>query len=387
MRNEDRLIRIFSSTDPGARTAAAAGIIASGPDWSYILDASKREKTACLLYENLRRSGGLPAVAPGVATELEKIYYANAARNAVIWERSARIIAGLNAISIRPIALKGVFLSEFVYHNIALRPATDIDLLIKREELPAANAALASMGYKAPPCYGDLVSRRAPLCINSLLYDPPGAGDPAVHLHWHIINSTWPLERLAARIDMGSFCAGAREISVGRSAAFMLGPESLMIYLCHHAFHHSFENLITACDIAEAAKEHNEAIGWSKVADAAARSGLSLTVYSALRTAGMLLDVVLSGIEEVAATLTAAERSVSDRISGRRDYASAYRAYLYMERGISSRLRFVARTVVPDRAVIAQGLSVRFSDIGPSHYARRILSNASHINGAARRCA
>lgn len=66
---------------------------------------------------------------------------------------------------------------------------TDIDLLIKKEDLEKANKVLNSLEYVNPPYYDDFLRNHQNLSINTLMYRSPCH----LHLHWHRINSTWPL--------------------------------------------------------------------------------------------------------------------------------------------------------------------------------------------------
>lgn len=59
----------------------------------------------------------------------------------------AELLAALKAAGVAAIPLKGAWLAETVYPDLAQRPMSDMDLLIRPEQLEAAQAAMTRLGY------------------------------------------------------------------------------------------------------------------------------------------------------------------------------------------------------------------------------------------------
>lgn len=90
-------------------------------------------------------------------------------------ERAAEVLA---ARDLTAVVLKGAWLLSEVYGKDALRPITDVDLLVRPRQFAAACAALVSAGFV--PCGGDVrqrVFRHAQLALDVDLHRalfPPG---------------------------------------------------------------------------------------------------------------------------------------------------------------------------------------------------------------------
>ncbi|MCP4365035.1 MAG: nucleotidyltransferase family protein [Planctomycetes bacterium] len=78
------------------------------------------------------------------------------------------------------ILLKGAHLAQVVYSNIALRPMGDIDILVKKNDLPKAKELLLELGY-TPIKEVDI----ATACAYSQHISPMiKQNAPPVELHW-----------------------------------------------------------------------------------------------------------------------------------------------------------------------------------------------------------
>src|SRR5207245_6745343 len=64
-------------------------------------------------------------------------------------QETARVIEALAAHDIVPVLLKGTPLAYTVYEEPSLRPRSDTDLLIRREDTDTARRAMAELGHTA----------------------------------------------------------------------------------------------------------------------------------------------------------------------------------------------------------------------------------------------
>lgn len=375
MRKEDRLIRLLSATKvPERHAREAAAILSSPQDWEHIKVASQREGVACILYRNLTKLD-LPADAASIARrELGPIYYTNAARNIGLIKRAEEAASALGREGVASIVLKGAALAEELYGDIGLRPSTDIDLLVRREDLPLAHETLIRTGYYPPESYRDFLSAPAESGLNSLVYIPSDGSGSFIHLHWHIINSTWPIESVVGRVDMRRIWSRARPAGSGKNGFLSLCPDHLLIYLCHHGMHHSFYRLILACDVNEAVRRYGPEADWAALMAEAGSFGLGLIVYCALRAVSGIFDADTLH-SRAWDGLTGSERRFAGLFArAGLDPASSYCAYLFNERGLSGKARFLARTAVPSKLVMAQNFSIRCEDVGITHHMNRIAT-------------
>jgi len=334
-------------------------------DWGYFTDRSRNEGLSCLIFRHSRDF--IDAFPAEVLERLRRIYYANMARNLALHEETKKIVKAFHGHNIQSMVFKGVSLAQEIYKNIAMRPATDTDLLIRRQDLAQADAILQSLGYRSPACFRDFLDADQLTSLNSLLYVMPDCG-PArrfpVHLHWHLINSTWPLTELVRDIDMQRIWSAARSVTLDETMVWTLCPEHLLIYLSHHALNHNFEKLILAADIREVIAAYEQVLDWERLKEDMAAFGLTGIVLKSLEFAGSLLnfDIPQLGIKPG---------------KSRRGYGLSYFVYLTQCQGWSNRARFIYRTVAPDRLIIAQSLGIPLREVRFRHYwermARRLL--------------
>jgi hypothetical protein len=84
---------------------------------------------------------------PGVMAFAQANYYAALARVQRLTAEFARIRAALTQAGIPVVPIKGLAVLEPYYTHLPVRPTTDIDLLVKPADLPAAGEVLKQLGY------------------------------------------------------------------------------------------------------------------------------------------------------------------------------------------------------------------------------------------------
>jgi hypothetical protein len=359
--SEDALLAIVSrSRLDEPRTKTLKGLLQSSMDWPYVEKKCLQEGVTCLAYSHLKKPDLCGAVPAYILKAWEKEYYLNSFRNTVIAERTKEAVDALQQHGIQPLLLKGLYLAENVYGNIALRPMYDVDILIRNKDLPSANGVLKACGYIEPPLYSDLHagSFHASSSLNSLVYTLPGEIAHHIHLHWHIINSTWPLGNLEKAIDMDGIWEKAVPASVADGTALALCPEHLAIYLSHHAHHHHFYKLILLTDILETLEHYKDRIDWTAVRDTACLFGLPYIVYEALFFTSRMLGYDIPQLE----SMKPLKRGLFDKgvffleRKWPRSYLLSYCSYLCAQDGLTERLGFVGRTLSPSHFTLSKRL-------------------------------
>lgn len=112
-------------------------------DWDDLAIAAIALGLAPLVH--VRTSGwSLPAAAQA---KLAVTYQATQRRNLAIAGQLSQLLAALDAAGIGAMPLKGGYLAFHVYPDPALRGMSDLDLLFRPADLPAAEAVLQSLGY------------------------------------------------------------------------------------------------------------------------------------------------------------------------------------------------------------------------------------------------
>ena len=265
-------------------------------------------------------------------------------KNVIRIEEAKRIISLLKKDAIDVIVLKGMFMANTIYKSISLRPFSDVDLLIKKHDFNKIDKALMSEGYTK---IGKKYDKNDTTPMNSVVYVKPDIVNHYMHIHWHIVNSTWPLESVADRIDINKIWARAVPVKFDKAKALSLSCEDLIIYLSFHAFTHSFDRLILLTDIAEVLKHYENEINWKVLFKRAEEFGVeNILLYSLI----MLSETLGVKVPQIGIYLKN-EKSLLDRIylhcakKQHKSYLLSYSRYLFMEKGLVDKVSFIKRTV------------------------------------------
>ena len=95
----------------------------------------------------LKKFGGALAGTP-YYERLKGIYRYFHFRSNLIASAGRRAVIGMLDAGIDVVLFKGIAISLKYHGNIAIRPMTDIDVLIRRESLPQAEEVLRQYGYR-----------------------------------------------------------------------------------------------------------------------------------------------------------------------------------------------------------------------------------------------
>jgi hypothetical protein len=141
-------------------------------------------------------------------------------RNLRLYAELAEVLAALSRRGVEALILKGAHLAAAVYADPGARLIRDLDLLVHREALPAAVAALEALGYHCP--VGSLqlkvTSHHLPRFMR--------AGRTAIELHWRLS---------MASDDPPGLWERAIQVAAPGINARGLGPTDLLLHLALHA--------------------------------------------------------------------------------------------------------------------------------------------------------
>ncbi|MBU4376510.1 MAG: nucleotidyltransferase family protein [Candidatus Omnitrophica bacterium] len=117
-------------------------------NWDVIFEKALRHRIAPFFSFVIRQTAREFSV-PGSAKELfHKIYKQSMERNLFIYKTAEKITDGFKEYKIPLMFIRGPILGKDLYPDIALRPMADLDLLIKKDDIPKAHDALNRLGYQ-----------------------------------------------------------------------------------------------------------------------------------------------------------------------------------------------------------------------------------------------
>ncbi|MFB0564680.1 MAG: nucleotidyltransferase family protein, partial [Candidatus Aminicenantaceae bacterium] len=147
---EDRLLLYFCRTKVDDRIKEK--IIEAernDVDWDCFLEKTRDNGVSGVVYRSLNEMReDCPDVPSTIIEELKNDYYQNAAKNTLLFEELGKFLGALKKSELQVIVLKGAALASIVYGNLALRPMSDVDLLVKKEDLLGVDEQLRMFGYR-----------------------------------------------------------------------------------------------------------------------------------------------------------------------------------------------------------------------------------------------
>ncbi|MEW6614163.1 MAG: nucleotidyltransferase family protein [Thermodesulfobacteriota bacterium] len=347
-------------------------------DWDYFLEKARGEGISPLVFIRLPKVLINKNYTPKYVTdELRKDYYLSASKNTLIFNELRNILKVLNKAGLRVIVLKGAALAEMAYGNLALRPMSDVDLLVKKEDLFSINEHLEGIGYFPSDRSLDGIDFTSTY-LTTLDYRNASTNSPSFHIHWHFVNSTIPNDSYINNIKMEDIWQDAQKASVASVETLVMAPHHLIIHLSEHALRvtHSLSKLSLLCDINEAINSYQDRLDWDRLIKYSLKFKLDRMVYIALYfvsgfIASKIPERALLGLMPKHFTL--GERIFINAISNNdRPPGLSYLVHLSMNRGLFRKVRFVGRTFFPPRHIIAQRRYIQQSRISYMDYLRRV---------------
>ena len=199
-------------------------------DWDYFTEISIGKGIAPLIYKKLSLLDNQGLIPDIVKEKIHEAYYKTLIRSVVLHDTFKKVGEALLSNDIQIIVLKGIFLSEWLYKDLALRQFTDIDLLVKPEDGERCIEILKAMGFKPfDEGVSDFINAHSeivhyqPMVLNKVIVE--------IHVKLHPDNKNYNL--ITTNFIENSIPVTIDGLSVN---AFRLND--LIIYLCVHLDKH-----------------------------------------------------------------------------------------------------------------------------------------------------
>ena len=244
------------------------------------------------------------------------------------------LLRDFRAVGLVPIVLKGLPLAERVYPDPLARAMLDIDLLVRRDGLPAAQRVLEARGFVPWLDPADPPAAFQEKIHGELTYSHDDTPWLNVDLHTELIMvETF---RPALRFPVEDVWRRARATAVAAEAGLVLDDEDTLLYLClHWAVGHQFGKLASSVDLALwIARLRN--LDWDAVVERACAARMRRAVFASLRLAEALwgpLPVPWNAVERLRPTrwpflLNHVSPDASLSVVGRRQDRARHLVYL-----------------------------------------------------------
>jgi len=220
-----------------------------------------------------------------ILTELKAHYMSISQRNMLMSAELIKIMNLLKENSIEALAFKGPALSQIAYGDITLRQYTDLDVLVKKEDIYKIDTLLKARGYqrvlKLSPVQEKVYIQNA----QDLGFYHPKSG---LHfeMHWSLLNEDYPMQ-----INLDTIWKNPQTVKINQQEIKTFPIQELLPYLCIHGSKHLWERIEWIKDIDLLIRK--EDIDWEKIVKKVDGSGFEVMIYLGLSLAMRLFKTPL----------------------------------------------------------------------------------------------
>lgn len=281
-RNREERLLCEAARLPGADEAVMIpGVTDQRLDWEAFWNLALRHEVQPLVWSRLRSQPALrAAVPPDLAQRAERRFHATALRNRSRSVELGRVLSVLSDAGVESMPVKGVVLDELVYGPRAPRTFDDLDVLVRRPDLPRARAALAELGYhgRRVPRFEEVDHRFHDL----QLFRPVDGSEQCLEIHWDL----WPASRFDSIVD--DLWRRATPARVAGVETRVMSEEDTILHLAIHRTSSALR-LRFVCDVAEIVRQRHRELDWTALEERARRIGGTVALHMMLRLSRDLL--------------------------------------------------------------------------------------------------
>jgi hypothetical protein len=274
--------RTYLDSKSAARIAA---LVQQGIDWDYLIRAATHHGLLPLLRSHLGAT--CPDDIPNtVFNRLKERSQLNSRYNLLLTGELIKLQRLFQSHNVQIVPFKGPILAACFYGDIGLRQFSDLDLLVRKQDVFKASEILISAGYLPRHRLGE--TQRAAM-IEQKCEEAFDRGDDAatVDLHWSVIPARFSFAPVTDAI-----WRRLERVPLLGCEFLTVAPEDLVMLLCVHGAKHAWERLSWICDLAELIRARGS-MDWDLVIETASRNGGQRILFLGLFMASDLLSAPL----------------------------------------------------------------------------------------------
>lgn len=276
LHKEDKLLLQLTQPKPTVSYHNSFKRYGENVNWQSLLYRAAKGGVAPLLYKNLIKGKHKINIPEEVEKKLSKHYFYSFTTNTRFQIEAGNIAALLSEKQIPIIALKGLALGDFLYQDTALRPMTDIDLLIPDSQIETALQVLLKNNYLQ---FVPKTSFTRNIRLNHQI--PLKKGDINIELHRDILPAHHRFH-----VDIERFWHDTEKLPGRLHYYSRFSLDNQLIHLCLHLKHHININqfrLIWLIDIVYLLQKHAKSLDWERFYATLEKSGITTPVVSILQ--------------------------------------------------------------------------------------------------------
>ena len=260
--NEERLILLSVKIHPTDYEIVEINkLILRIRNWDYLIKNIVERGCAPLLYVKLPLLSNKLVIPENIIRKLKKTYYLTLNRSIKLQKAFVEIMSEFNFDGISVIALKGIYLSEWLYKDIGLRQFSDLDLLIHEEDSEKCFSILKKLGFHS---YDGIESEEVG-GQKDLMHYKPRVNENDISVELHIKTQH---KNVKYNMSINEIWHNSVSESINGTDIRALGFTDNIIYLILHLDKHFHSNHIQfTCfnDVTNILTEYSSIIDWDNL--------------------------------------------------------------------------------------------------------------------------
>lgn len=360
MSPQDHIILLSAKIHPSVEELEALNAqLALVVDWEEVVLNVIERGLGPLFYTKLSKLPNQTLIPNVNKEQLKQAYYKTLSRGMLMYSVFSKAVEALNANNIKVIVLKGAYLSEKLYGDIALRQFSDIDLLVKEEDGVNCIKVLDQIGFKP---FGNSVKdiirehtgivHYLPMVLNGVSIE--------IHINLHLKSNDY-------NIKVDEFIDSAIPVSISGANVYALNTYDLLIHLCVHLDTHFVKGGIQfngLSDIVNVLETYVADIVWSDFIESCRYHECERVVFKYLYIAFKYFNVTIPEqiINQYESSLSEADEKLFMNylrgFRGKLDYsASTHWQIVRNIKGFKNKLNYFMPVVFPTKDFMIQAYS------------------------------
>lgn len=259
------------------RTQRLTQLLASPLDWSAVLDQAELHGSTPLLHQHLGQTPSI-TIPDRIRTTLADRARSCLVLNLRLRHELLRLLELFNQAGIPVIPLKGLYLADLLYGDAALRPTSDLDLLVRTQNLQASQQVLEAAGCTKLPDE----EQGADYHVSFVTTDGT-MGSVLIELHRDLG------ERHVAGLDIESVWRSASPITWEDRKIWTMALPDLFLYTCLHAVKDGLASVRSLLDIALLLELYGQDLPWPELAQRVKQARIETSISLSLLLSHELL--------------------------------------------------------------------------------------------------
>ena len=201
-------------------------------NWKRIVQIAVKNKVGPVLYSNLCKLDDTSFIPKEEMGRLKNSYLLSFRRGVFFRLAIKELLSNFNQYGVKAIILRGLSLGELVYSDIALRPFTDVDILVRKNDLRRIKAIIKESDYVP---YSDFLPERYYEKHHLHTLYIKKRGDILVEIHWSLDH-----KYTLFNIDYSRIFNEADVGKIAGTDSLIMRPEDALISLCVHLAKHCY---------------------------------------------------------------------------------------------------------------------------------------------------